>query len=372
MARKTQLKDFVWWLCPRSFLVAILLLSPLLSRAQIVNASLYGSVTDPSGAAIPGATITATNVATGVGIKTVTDAAGSYLFASLPPATYSITVEKAGFKTTRISDVTILVDQKARVDAQLQVGGVTTTVEVNGAAPLVETKTASVGTVIGEREVSDLPLNLRRLTTLAILVPGTVDARGSGYAITPAGSSPFGTDATYTAGGGRDSSNTLLLDGMESRAWSTGGFAQLPPPDAVEEFKIQTNIYSPAFGKTSGSTMNLVTKSGSNGLHGDVYEFLRNDKLDARNFFATNQTDPTTGAVIPDSARPEYRRNQFGFTAGGPIRKNKTFFFGYYDALREIKGLSLTNLVPTDAQRAGNFSDVLTGTMANLCNPNAV
>src|SRR5205823_4276901 len=140
----------------------------------------------------------------------------------------------------------------------------TTTVEVSGAAPLVETKTASVGTVIGEREVFDLPLNLRRLTSLATLLPGTVHDRGSGYAITPPGSSPFGTDVTCTAGGGRGSSKRLLLDGMESRAWSTGGFAQLPPPDAVQEFKIQTNIYAAAFGKTAGSTMNLVTKSGSN------------------------------------------------------------------------------------------------------------
>ena len=160
----------------------LLVTSPLvltqLSHAQIVNASLYGSVTDQSGAAIPGASIIATNVATGVGIKTTADATGNYLFPSLPPATYNITVEKAGFKTTLISGVTLLVDQKARVDAQLQVGGVTATVEASRAAPLVETETASVGTVIGEREVSDLPLNLRRLTTLAILVPG-VDTRAT-------------------------------------------------------------------------------------------------------------------------------------------------------------------------------------------------
>src|SRR5579863_6442994 len=220
---------FIRSLAPTLFLFLVLLGLVRPSRAQIVNASLYGSVTDQSQAAVPDATITATNVATGVGIKTEADAAGNYILPSLPPATYSITVEKAGFKTTVISAVTVLVDQKARVDAQLQVGRVTATVEVSGAAPLVETKTASVGTVIGEREVNDLPLNLRRLTSLAILVPGTVDDRGNGYAVTPAGSSPFGTDVTYSAGGGRDSSNTLLLDGMESRAWSTGGFAQLPP-----------------------------------------------------------------------------------------------------------------------------------------------
>jgi Carboxypeptidase regulatory-like domain len=338
-----------------------------LSHAQTVNASLDGSVTDPSGAGIPEATITALNVATGAAIKTKADATGNYLLPSLPPATYNLTVEKPGFKTTVISGVTLLVDQHARVDAQLQVGAVTTSVEVNGAAPLVETKTASVGTVIGEQQVRDLPLNLRRLTSLAELVPGTVDNQKLGYAVTPAGSSPFGTDVTYTAGGARDSSNTLLLDGMESRAWSTGGFAQLPPPDAVQEFKIQTNIYAAAFGKTAGSTMNLVTKSGTNQLHGDVYEYLRNNDLDARNFFATNQTNPVTGAEIPGSARPEYRRNQFGATLGGPIRKNKIFLFGYYDGLREIKGLSLTNLVPTDTQKTGDFSSVLTGQTMNLC-----
>jgi hypothetical protein len=348
------------------FLVLGLLVLPQLSHAQIVNASLYGNVSDPSGAAIPGATITATNVATGIATKTTTDAAGNYILPSLPPAAYNITVEKAGFKTTVISAVTLLVDQKARVDAQLQVGTVTTTVQVSGAAPLVDTKTASVGTVVGEQDVVDLPLNERRITTLAVLVPGTIDMRGYGGAAGITGGSPFSED-TYTAGGVRDSSNTLLLDGLESRAWSTGGFALEPPPDAVQEFKIQTNIYDAAFGKTAGSTMNLVTKSGSNQLHGDAYEFLRNDDIDARNFFATNQTNAVTGAEIPGSARPAYQRNQFGFTLGGPIRKDKTFFFVYYDALREIKGLSLTNEVPTPAERSGNLSSVLTGQTMNLC-----
>ena len=336
------------------------------AQGQVINASLYGTVSDASGAAVPGATITATNVATAVATNTVSDATGDYLFPSLPPAAYDITVEKGGFKTTVISGITLLVDQKARIDAKLEVGGVTTKVEVTGAAPLVETKTASVGTVIGEQQAVDLPLNLRRLTSLAELVPGTVDDRGTGYAVIPAGGSPFGVDVTYSAGGARDSSNTLLLDGMESRAWSTGGFAQIPPPDAVQEFKIQTNIYDAAYGKTAGSTMNLVTKSGANQFHGDAYEFLRNSDLDARNFFATNQVNPVTGAEIPGSARPEYRRNQFGVTLGGPIRKDKTFFFVYYDALREIKGLSLTNEVPTDVEKAGDLSSFLTGQTANL------
>ena len=333
---------------------------------QVVTATLYGNVTDSSGAAIPAASVTAQNAETGVAVTGSTNEAGSYSFPSLLPGTYNLTVARPGFSTQVTSGITLLVTQQARLDVQLNIGQVTTKVEVNGSAPLVETSTASVGTVIGERQVIDLPLNLRRLTALATLVPGTISASGFGYGSLLAGGSPFSED-TYVSAGGRDSSNTLLVDGMESRAYDTGGFGLMPPPDAVQEFKIQTNIYSAVFGKTAGSTMNVVTKSGTNQIHGDAYEFLRNDKLDARNFFATNQLDPVTGAEIPGSARPEYRRNQFGVTAGGPVIKNKTFLFGFYDALREVKGLSLGDFVPTVAQNQGNFSSVLTGTPINLC-----
>jgi hypothetical protein len=333
---------------------------------QVVTATLYGSVTDPSGAAVPGAVLKATNTKTGIAVTRPTDEAGNYSFPSLAPGEYTLSVEKPGFQTKTVSGITLLVTQQARVDVQLDVGQVSTQVEVSGAAPIVETSTASVGTVIGERQVIDLPLNLRRLTSLATLVPGTIAASTFGYAAYIVGGSPF-SEATYVSGGGRDSSNTLLVDGMESRAYDTGGFGLAPPPDAVQEFKIQTNIYSAVFGKTAGSTMNLVTKSGTNEIHGDVYEFLRNDKLDARNFFATNQLDPVTNQEIPGTARPKYRRNQFGFTVGAPIQKNKTFVFGFYDALREVKGLSLGNFVPTDAERQGNFSSALTGATANLC-----
>ena len=336
------------------------------SYGQMVNATLYGSVTDQSGAAIPGVEVTATNQQTGVANKALSDAAGNYSFPSLAPGTYSIVAEKQGFKSKSISGITLLVTQQARLDVQLEVGQVTTQVEVKGAAQLVETSTASVGTVIGEHQVEDLPLNLRRLTSLATLVPGTIAAGSFGYAAYIVGGSPF-SESTYVSGGARDSSNTLLVDGMESRAYDTGGFGLAPPPDAVQEFKIQTNIYSAAFGKTAGSTMNLVTKSGDNAFHGDVYEFLRNNDLDSRNFFADNQIDPNTGLEIPGTARPEYRRNQFGVTGGGPIIKNKTFIFGFYDALREVKGLSLGNFVPTDLERQGNFSSALTGQVANLC-----
>ncbi len=338
-------------LCLLCMATTFLVLIPA-ATAQVVTGTIYGTVADPSGAGVPETRVTATNTATGVVSATRTDANGNYSLPSLPPGAYSVRLEKEGFESSVLSGITVLVDQTARVDARLQVGQVSTTVNVSGAAPIVDTKTASVGTVVGEQQVVDLPLNLRRITSLATLVPGTISASGFGYASYIVGGSPF-SEATYVAGGGRDSSNTLLIDGMESRAYDTGGFALAPPPDAVQEFKIQTNIYSAVFGKTAGSTMNTITKSGTNEFHGDAYEFLRNDKLDARNFFA--------------DARPKFRRNQFGATLGGPIRKNKTFFFGYYDALREVKGLSLGNFVPTDRQKAGNFSDLLTGQTVNLC-----
>lgn len=317
---------------------------------QTVNATLYGSVTDSTGAAIPGAHIIASEVQTGIRTKTITDVSGGYVFPSLSPGVYAITVEKTGFKASVLAGIQLLVDQKARLDVTLQVGEVSTRVEVVGATPLVETNTASVGTVIGEQDVVNLPLNLRRFGALATLVPGTTTDNG-GFASNAQGS-PF-SETTYTANGARSSSNNILIDGADSKSLTFGGFALQPPPDAIQEFKIQTNIYSAAFGKTAGSTINLVTKSGTNGLHGSAYEFLRNDALDARNFFATD--------------RPEYRRNQFGFTVGGPIRKNKTFIFGYYEALRQVQGSSLTSTIPTPDQLSGNFSDVLTGNTINLC-----
>jgi hypothetical protein len=317
------------------------------AHGQIVNASLAGSLTDPAGLAIPDAHVTVTDVDTGLSTKTTSNSAGYYIFPSLRPARYDLTVESSGFKTTVMSGIVLLVNQKARVDVPLQVGDVTTKLEVAGAPPLVETSSASVGTVIGERQAVDLPLNLRRYGALATLVPGTTTSNGGFATLTPF------SENGYTANGGRATSNNYLIDGGDSKNLDLGGFSLQPPPDSVQEFKIQTNIYSAAFGMTAGSTINLVTKSGTNALHGSVYEFLRNDKLDARNFFA--------------SERPKYRRNQYGFTLGGPIRKNKTFFFGNYEGLREIKGLSLTSTVPTSDLLSGNFSSVLTGQTINLC-----
>ncbi len=321
------------------------------------SANLYGTVTDAGGAAIPSAKVKVTDVATGVVTNTTSDSSGNYSFPSLAPAGYTVTVEAPGFKTEELKGIILAVNQKAREDVKLQVGSVDSTVEVTTAAPLVDTSSASVGTVIDQREVVDLPLNVRRFGALAILVPGTVPDAGAGGVSGGFANSSFGSpfsESTYAANGARSSSNNTLIDGVDSRNLTFGGFAVQPSPDAVQEFKIQTNIYDAAFGKTAGSTINLITKSGTNSFHGSIYEFLRNDVLDASNYF--------------NPVKPELRRNQYGAALGGPIwRSKKLFFFGNYEGLRLVQGSSATSLVPTAAQRAGDLSGLLTGTTANLC-----
>ena len=331
-------------------LASLVLFQPVSGLAQTVLASLSGNVSDASGAAMPEVSITATNAATGVVTKTTSRADGSYTFLALSPGGYNLAAEKAGFKSSALTGIKLLVDQKATLDIHMEVGAVTAHVEVTAAVPLVETTTASIGGVISGQQAVELPLNLREFGALAQLVPGTTSDNG-GFASNILGSTFSAT--SYSANGNRDGSNNYVLDGVDSRNLELGGFSVQPPPDSIQEFKIQTNTYSAAFGKTAGSTINLVTKSGTNQIHGGVYEFLRNDKADARNFFATS--------------KPEYRRNQFGFDLGGPIQRNKTFVFGNYDVLREVKGESHTSSVPTATELTGNFSSFLTGQTINLC-----
>ncbi len=322
------------------------------SHAQNFNATLYGTVTDSAGAAIADAYVTATDVATSFTTKTTTDDTGNYTFPRLSPAVYSIAVEKVGFTSKVLTGISLQVDQKARIDVELKVGSVASVVEVTGAAPLVDSKSASLGTVIAQREVVDLPLNIRRFGNLAVLVPGTTTDNG-GFAANAFGS-PF-SENTYSANGVRTASNNTMIDGVDSRNMTTGGFAVQPSPDAVQEFKIQTNIYDAAFGKTAGSTINLITKSGTNEYHGSLYEFWRNDAIDAKNYFTSTR-------------KPELRRNQFGGAIGGPIIKDKLFFFGNYEGLRLIQGAVANSNVPTPAQLGGDLSSVLTGVAnANPC-----
>ena len=252
------------------------------------------------------------------------------------------------------------------MDVVLRVGQVRQTVEVKGGPPLVNTSSASIGTLIGERETVDLPLNARRTSELALLVPGIVNT--SGNSLTSANGNGSGFNQTsFSAVGSTSASNLVLIDGMLNRALNNGGFALDLAPEMVEEFKIQNNVYDAAYGITAGSVMNMVTPSGTNRLHGSTWDYLRNQKLDARNFFALNDVNPSTGAEIPGSARPEFIRNQFGFAVGGPIRKDKTFIFGSYEGLRLAQGQTGTSVVPTADEKAGDFSSFLTGQTVNLC-----
>ena len=325
-------------------------------RAQEVTATMFGTVTDPVGAAVPDVTVTITKPDTGQTVLVKTGPAGNYEVTSLRAGTYTLTVEHPGFERSVRSGIKLDVAQKARIDIQLRVGAVTTSVEVAGIASQVETATATVSATVDTTTVTELPLNIRRFGALGLLMPGVVPDRG-GFANSVLGS-PF-SETTFASNGGRSSGNNVLIDGVDSQNLFTGGFSVQPSPDAIQEFKFQTESFSAAFGKRAGSTLNLVTKSGTNDFHGTLFEFLRNDKLDARNFFNVNQTDPATGAEIPGSARPEYRRNQFGGFIGGPIRKDKMFIFGGYDGFRERKGLTNVDTIPTPLMLQGDFSQLL-------------
>jgi hypothetical protein len=323
-------------------LVTLLTLCAATCVAQQVSATLFGTVTDPAGAVIPDATVTALNPANGRTTTTTTHGDGGYVIPYLEPADYTITVQKTGFDKSERTGVTLVVNQKSRLDIQLTVGTLATTVEATATAPMVESGTASVGMTIDTRQVTELPLNTRRFGSLPLLMAGTVPDRG-GFSNNIFGS-PF-SEVTYASNGLRGSGNNVLIDGVDAKNMFTGGFSIQPSPDAVQEFKVQSQSFSAEFGKNGGSTINLTTKQGTNEFHGSAFEFLRNNNLDARNFFS--------------ASRPPYQRNQFGAYIGGPIRKNKTFFFGGYEALRERKGLTYAGQVPTQAMLNGDFSALL-------------
>ena len=338
--------------------------APCISFGQTVNASLTGTVTDATGAVVPGTTVTATNTATGVSTKTTSDPSGNYNLPSLPAGTYSVKFQKEGFTESVVNGVILQVDQHATLDTALKVGSVAQQVEVTTQVPIVNTESASVGTVIDTTQVVDLPLNLRQFGSLATLVPGAITDNG-GFANSNIGS-PF-SSTSYNSNGNRSSSNNFLIDGVMSRNLSFGGFALSPPPDAIEEFNLETNIYDASFGMAAGSTINLATKSGANQIHGAAYDFLRNNDLDARNFFDLNQTNPATGAEIPGLRGPRSGATSSAGCLGGPIKKDKAFWFINYEGLRRTQGQTSLATVPTPAELSGNFSSALTGNTINLC-----
>jgi len=311
--------------------------------AQQETATITGEVRDANGSVVPKATITVTNVETNVSIRSETNDQGLYTVPSLKPGPYSITVEKAGFKKSVRSGVTLQVNQVARLDVNMQVGELTTAVEIVEAATLMETETSSRGSVIDQKKIVDLPLNGRDYNQLALLSPGVLPG-------TPRLAS-VNFKGVLNVNGNRTFNNVFLLDGVDNISYSNsfrGENVQLVQPsiEALQEFKIQTNAYSAEFGRSSGAVVNATIKSGTNNIHGSLYEFLRNDVLDANNFFSNALGAP----------KPRRQRNQYGAAVGGPLVKNRTFWFADYEGLRELEGVPRTRIVPTAAEKAGLFN----------------
>ncbi|HLK32515.1 MAG TPA: carboxypeptidase regulatory-like domain-containing protein, partial [Terriglobales bacterium] len=323
--------------------VAVLLL-PRSASAQVAGATLTGTITDSSGAIVPGAKVSIKNEGTGETRTVSSDSAGVYSAPNLLPGEYDVSFSAAGFATAIQTGVTLSVGAQQVLNMKMQIGQVTQKVEVSSEAPAVQLANSTISGVVGRTAVMQLPLNGRDWTQLATLQPG-VDSVGSIQANT---GSPDrarrGYGVQMTISGSRPTQNNYRIDGISVNDYSNGGPGSVEGStlgvDAVQEFSVLTSNYSAEYGRTSGGIINAVTKSGTNSLHGDVYEFLRNSALDARNYF-----DPTQ--------IPAFRRNQFGAALGGPIVKDKTFFFGDYEGLRENQGITATVPVPSDAVRHG-------------------
>jgi Carboxypeptidase regulatory-like domain len=332
--------------------IAGVLAPPLI--AQNNYGAIQGTVSDPSGAAIADAQVTLTNVATGEKREQTTGSDGLYSFVNLQPDNYRVDVEKNGFKRSAHSDVAVEVGQSARIDVTLQVGDVTQTVEVSAETPLLQAETSSLGQVVEERKANELPLNGRNVFNLIALAPSVVpqgDASG-----TPVGENPFGW-GNYQVNGSFGNESAEYLDGQPLNIGYINLPVIIPTQDSIQEFKVETSNLGADWGKFSGGVINMVTKSGSNGLHGEAYEFIRNKVLDANDYFL-NQAN---------QSRPPFTQNQFGANAGGPIviphlydGRDKTFWFFNWEGFRLRTGTAFTTSVPTAAEEAGDFSSIKT------------
>ena len=315
------------------------------AAAQVDEGSITGTVTDATGASVPNAALTLSNTDVGLVLKGTTDGKGGYTFTPLRIGHYTLSVAAPGFAKTTQENITVNVAQTVQVNVALKLGAATETVDVTTAPPLLQTADASVGQVVTERSVNDLPLNGRNFTFLAQLGAGTqtpqADTRGNA------------ASGAFSANGLRPAQNNYLLDGIDNNSNAVDflngtNFIVLPPVDAISEFKVQTADFSAELGRSAGAVLNATIKSGTNSIHGAVWEFFRNDKLDAADWFEDN-------AGIK---KGKLRQNQFGFSVGGPIIKDKVFFFGDYEGFRRVQGTVETGTVPTAAEVASKFTNL--------------
>ncbi len=328
----------------RSLAIIIGLAAAWPAAAQLTTGAISGAVSDSTGAVVPGAEVRVTNQGTGVVQKAVTDRAGSYQFLLLPSGVYRVEAAVTGFKTFRRDGIVVEVDRSLAVPVVLEIGQVTETVEVSAGTPLLEPNTSALGTVMDSRKLEDLPLNGRNPMGLANLIP---TVRGIGY---------FGGQilstwrmGQVTVAGGGPLANGFLIDGIANEKMTDFSAMAFLTVDATQEFKVQTNAMSAEFGRTGGGIISVISKSGTNQFHGSLFDYLRNDKLNANEFFANR-----AGAK-----RPTVKVNTFGGTLGGPLIRDKLFFFGNYEGFRERRATSRTITSPTARQRAGDFSDTL-------------
>jgi hypothetical protein len=312
------------------------------AAAQQITGSIRGTVLDPTGAAVPSAAVTAKQIETGLTRNVVTDRQGEYLLVELPIGHYQLEVHAKGFQKYLQQGISLDVNQTATVSIHLKVGAETQQVEVRADADLVQSTISSLGETVMEREILDLPLDGRNFWQLGLLqagvvplTPGLLEAGG-----------PARQQQAYAVDGQRPESNNFLIDGADNVSSVDGGFVVKPPIDAIAEFKILSHNATAEFGRNTGSTTNIITRSGSNSFHGAAWEFLRNNAMDASDYFS-------------QSVQP-LKQNQFGATLGGPIIKDKTFFFGYYEGFRNRQGETVPATVPSTAETQGNFGELCT------------
>jgi len=354
-ALSTLLGRISLWLVT-SLVVCLCSAAPI--RAQVDAGTILGTVSDASGGTIRGATVTLTNEGTNASLSTTTSSDGTYKFTPVKIGSYKLTATMQGFSTVTQKNVVVNVGADVVVDFSLKPGSVSETVEVASTAPVLETQDASVGQVMDQRNVDNLPLNGRNFTFLAQLSAGVntpqADTRGNA------------ASGAFSANGLRPAQNNYLLDGIDNNSDTVDflngtNYVVLPPVDAIQEFKVQTSDFSAEFGRSGAAVLNATIKSGTNNFHVTIWEFFRNDKLDAADFFEN-------AGRIPKGA---LRQNQFGFSGGGPViipkvfnGRNKVFFFGDYEGLRRVQGTILTGSVPTLAERNSgytNFQDLIGG-----------
>jgi len=327
------------------------------AQTQAFAASLGGVVTDKSGGSIPKATVTLSNSQTGFSRTFTTGADGRYSFTLVPPGTYTLKVEKTGFRVYLQTGIVLAVGEAANQNVTMELGAVSQQVSVNASAPLLNTSNANVASTVTGRQTVELPLNLRNVYGLVAL-NSSVNNSQQNQALNPPGSQGDADQdiGFFNFGGGRFGTTAFLLDGAWDGAGDWDGTIYVPGVDETEEFKIQTNAFTAQYGWSMGNVVNAITKSGTSSFHGDAWEFVRNSAWDA-NFFFNNASN---------TPEPQFARNQFGFTMGGPLyipklyeQRDKTFIFGEFEGLREATPLTLTTTVPTSAMRNGDFSGLL-------------